>query len=693
VRDISPSFDPTPEDMPVIAEIVRRVDGLPLAVELAAARTKALPLAALLDRMEQRLPLLSGGWRDLPMRQQTMRDTIGWSYDLLDATGQVAFRRLSVFVGGFTLEAAESMLSGLLEPIEVLDQLTSLIEQSLLQQQTGPDGAPRFHMLETVREYAFNRLESAGETDITLRRHAGIVLALAESAEPEITGPNQAAWLERLDREKGNIRGALDWATQQSDIDTATRIAAAIWLYWRRRGYLTEGRAQLARIIELAPGPDTTEARCIVRTGVSVLAMYQGDYDLAVKHGSTALENWRRRGNQKWIGRTLLGLAIVALYQDDYTTARTLGEESLAPFASIDDRWGTGRLLTHLGMIAWVQGRHTEGAAHYDDALAQLRQVGDTAGIFDVLLEMGKGASDEGDLARASALFEEGLTLASSLNDADGQSAALTELGVAALRSGDHVRATDLLLQATALAQQNGDRRQLAYLAAHRGDVEFATGALANAATRYAEALELFLPMGNRVGIAQSLEAIGRCAAAAGALTPAVRLLATSAVMFQVIGATPPPARDPAATAETIRPRLPAPAFAQAWDEGQNRDFEQAASEALALATTPSAQPAADFPPAASPAAPFGLTPRELDVLALLQDGLTDREIADVLSISERTAGNHVQHAMQKLGVTSRTAAATFALRHAVVPTETKRSGGTVRPPERPRSSESIDRN
>ncbi|HET9661382.1 MAG TPA: tetratricopeptide repeat protein [Thermomicrobiales bacterium] len=666
-RDVAPEFDPAPETMPVIAEIVLRVDGLPLAIELAAARIKALPPAALLDRLERRLPLLSGGWRDLPMRQQTMRDTIGWSYDLLDEPSQATFRHLGVFIGGFTLESAEAMLAGFPEPVDTLDQLTSLIEQSLLRQRTGPDGTPRFQMLETVREYARDRLDAAQESDAALRHHAEIVLALAEAAEPEITGPDQAAWLDRLDREKDNIRAALDWSIRQPEIDIANRIGAAIWLYWRRRGYLSEGRTQLDRILALAPGPDVTEARCIVRTGAAVLAMYQGDYDRALQHGSAALENWRRRGNRKWIGRTLLCLAIVALFRDDYVTARTLGEESLTAFASIDDRWGTGRLLTHLGMIASVQGRRAEGSACYEEALAQLRQVGDIAGIFEVLLEIGKGASDEGDLGRATRHFEEALALASSISDTDGRSAALTELGVVAHRAGDDARAPELLLQATALAQQNGDRRQLAYLAAHLADIEFGLGAIANAAVRSAEALSLFLPMGNRVGIAQSLEAIGRCAAAQGELAPAVRLLASSATMFRAIGATPPPARDPAATAESIRPGLTPEVFDRAWDDGQSLTPEQAAADALAFVTTLTAGSPSEPPPVRSPAADFGLTPREIEILVLLQGGLTDREIAGALSISERTAGNHVQHAMQKLGVTSRTAAAIFALRHDLI--------------------------
>jgi DNA-binding CsgD family transcriptional regulator len=239
---------------------------------------------------------------------------------------------------------------------------------------------------------------------------------------------------------------------------------------------------------------------------------------------------------------------------------------------------------------------------------------------------------------------------------------------VARLR-GDHARATDLLTRATALAQESGDRRQLAYLAWHLGDVDIATGDVGSAAARYAAALGLFLPMGNRVGIAQCLEKLAKCALIRGRLSSAARLLGSSTALFSAIGVTPPPDRDPATDVASLKPRLSPAEFARAWDAGWALSPAAAAAEALALA----ADFAAETPPASggglgeeipSAAATLGLTPRESEVLHLLAAGLSDREIAAALSISERTAGNHVQHAMQKIGVDSRTAAAVFAVRH-----------------------------
>ncbi len=669
-RAVRPEFDPDAESLPAVAEIVRRVDGLPLAIELAAARVKALPPAALLRRLEPRLPLLSGGARDLPLRQQTLRDAIEWSHDLLDDAERALFRRLGVFVGGFTLDAAETVLadpgaSGPDAPTGVLDGITTLIEHSLLRQTAEPDGEPRYRMLETLREYARDRLDASGERDAIQRRHAAFFLALAETDAPGLTGPAPATWLERLDRDTDNLRAALRRSLDRGDIDASTRLGAAMWRFWERRNALIEGRAQLAAMLALPSDPALIAARSSALTGAAALAALQADYDQATRHGEDALAGWRQLGDQRGIARALLGLATVARYQDDYARAESLGDESLVAFRSIDDRWGIGHVLANLGMVAWVQGDHVTGTARYEDALGHLRAVGDDAGVFEVTLELGKGASDAGDQTRATGLLEQCLALSETMGDGASRGEALTELGVVAQRQGDHARSRELFEEAAALAQGNGDRRQLAWLAAHRGNVDVAAGHIGAAASHYAEALDLFLAMNNRVGIAQCLEAIAHCAAMRARPAPALGLLGASAAMFEQIGAIPPPDRDPAIDAASLRAKVSAAEFAEAWDAGRALSPDDAVAAALALAVELAAAPgidAADEP--TSLAATLGLTPREVEVLGLLTDGKSDREIADALSISERTAGNHVQHAMQKIGVDSRTAAAVYAVRN-----------------------------
>jgi len=691
-RAILPDFALNEQTLPAVTEIVRRVDGLPLAIELAAARIKALPPAALLQRLEQRLPLLSGGARDLPLRQQTMRDTIGWSHDLLTDAERTLFRRLGVFVGGFTLDAAEAIATGMpnnadglqSSSMDTLDGVTALIEHSLLRQVPGSGNDPRYHMLETVREYARDLLDASDERDELRRRHAAYFLAMAEAGEPGLTGPIQAAWLERLDREKDNLRAALHWTVMRAETDMATRLGAVLWRFWERRRELIEGRAQLEQILALAPGQASLAARCSVLTGAGVLAALEADYDRADRYSHEALSGWRLLDNQQGVARALLCLTTVARYRDDYTTAERIGQEALSAFRSLDDRWGAGHALANLGMVAWVQGDHATGTARYEEALHHLCAVGDTSGVFAVVLELGKGASDAGDLARATTLLEECLALSEATGDGASLGETLTELGVVAHRRKDDIRAADLLMRAAALAQEHGDRRQLAWVTSHRGNVEVAMGNVEAAAARYAEALTLFRSMDNRVGATQCIEAIARCASMRGRGLQAIRLFASCAASFRALGATPPPDRDPTADAESLRTETAPEAFANAWDAGQSLDPGDAATEALALAAdlirgghgdatqvmSPETTEAGAGPPSApetdvsSSVSALGLTPREIEVLRLLAEGMSDREIAASLSISERTAGNHVQHAMQKIGVESRTAAAVFAVRH-----------------------------
>ncbi len=433
-RDIQPDFRLSAETIPAIAEIVRRLDGLPLAIELAAARIKALPPAAILQHLEQRLPLLSGGARDLPLRQQTMRDTIGWSYDLLDEAEQALFRRLAVFVGGFTLEAARATGGGVdherrnspapLSPY-LLDGITSLIEHSLLRQRAGRDGVPRYQMLETIREFGWEQLTTSGEAEAVRHAHAVWCVALAEEAEPALWGAGLIEWLDRLDRERNNFRAALHWSLNQVDVETALRLGASLWRFWQRRGYLSEGRSQLTTILACTPSPASYASGCSVLIGAGVLAMLQGDYDQAIRLSNASLAGWQQLGDQRGIARSLFCLATVARYRDDYAGAQMLGIESLATFRAIDDRWGIGHVLTHLGMVAWVQGDHATGNAYYEEALAHLRDNGDQSSIIEVLLELGKGACDDGDLARATTLFEECQALSATIGDSAGRGAAI----------------------------------------------------------------------------------------------------------------------------------------------------------------------------------------------------------------------------------------------------------------------------
>ncbi|MFN8660955.1 MAG: tetratricopeptide repeat protein [Thermomicrobiales bacterium] len=686
---VRPEFTLTPGTLSVVAEIVNRVDGLPLAIELAAARVKALPPAALLQRLDMRLPLLRGGARDLPLRQQTMRDTIGWSYGLLSLPEQAFFRQLAVFAGGFTLDAAEALGAGLARaggemqtrtPYDTMEIIASLIDHSLLRQESGSGDEVRFGMLETIREFGWEQLTANGEVAATQRVHAAWCLAIAETAEPALWGADQGRWLDHLDLEKDNFRAAQHWTLEQGEIRAAMKLGAALWRFWHRRGYVSEGRSQLANILAHPADPGSLAERCSVLTAAGILAAHQGDYDQARQHSEEALTGWRQLEDQRGAARALLCLATVARFQDDYEEAESLGHDSLAAFRVINDRWGIGHALIHLGMVSWVRGKHPAGTAHYQEALDHLRDIGDESGIFEVLIELGKGACDAGALAQATTLFEQCLALAAAMNNAASRGAALTELGVVARLQGDYTGAAAMFMEALALARGNGDRRQVAYLAAHLGDVNVAAGDIAGAAARYVEALDLFLPMGNRVGIAHSLRAVARCAAHRGHFADAIHLCGSSAAMFSGIGVAPPPDRDPTSDAQSLRSHVSPAEYATAWEAGWSQSVAEAVTAALAAANALAAETTDEAPRESVPPSiqtgltdpsgnvpDFGLTPREIEVLKLLVEGLSDREIAESLFLSPRTVGWHVNHVLTKLDAPSRTAAATAAVRRGLV--------------------------
>ncbi|MGB3328857.1 MAG: LuxR C-terminal-related transcriptional regulator [Thermomicrobiales bacterium] len=692
-RAIDPAFDPDDEAMATVEAIVRRVDGLPLAIELAAARTKALPPVALLQRLEQRLPVLRGGARDLPLRQQTMRDTIRWSYDLLDDTERTLFRQLGVFVGGFTLAAAEAIApaapgigSDASPPWEdgVLEGIQALIEHSLLRQTAGSEIEPRYRMLETVREYARDHLLSSNDVTTLHQRHADYFLAYAAEGAPELAGPVDDQWVLQIEREMDNLRAAIAWAVDQGNRALAMELGAVLWRYWEHRGYLAEAGSQLDRILALGAPKPRSRAHCSVTTGAAVLAAQRGDYERADTLAADSLGGWEDMGDPEGIGRALLCSSTIARYRDDYPRAQRLGETSLQEFEKTGNAWGCGHALTHLGMIAWVQGDHVLGTSHFERALAALRQVHDDAGIFDVVLELGKGTSDRGDLDQAAAHFEECLILAVHMGDEARRGATLGELGVVALRKGDAGQARELFAEAMALAKVHRDERQVAYLDTHLADIDVATGALADAANHYLAALERFVRMGNQVGVAQCAHGLAQCAMGTGHVEVAVQLLGSSMHLFAATGAMPPPERDPDRDAESLKPHLSPEAFLAALEAGRQAEPSALLAIARALAaaipaherdepsriepdgasTGPDLTSNDDVPATTTSAATFGLTPREVDVLRLLAEGMSDRQIAEALSISERTAGNHVQHAMQKIDVDSRTAAAVFAVRN-----------------------------
>ncbi len=634
-REARPDFALTEANGPAVVEICRRLDGLPLAIELAAARAKLLSPPAMVARLDRRLPLLTGGPRDLPARQQTLRDTMAWSYDLLSEPHRALFRRLTVFAGGFTLEAAEAVTRGEVRgakpgasdrhpapPVphpgmDILDGISTLVNESLLEQVAGGDGdepaGPRFGMLETVREYGREQLAAAGEEPRTRAAHAAVFLDLVERAEPQLVGPDQGLWLDRLEADHGNLRAALDWAMDPGagswvagaredrplpvsrdqsgtqyppPAELGLRLAGALWLFWFMRGHLAEGRARLRQALTAGAAPPPVRAKAL--TGAGALAEAQGDL----------------------------------------AAAETLLEESLALYRALDDRRGLGSALLFRGLVAF----------------------------------------DRGDDARAEALCHDGLVLAREVGDAWGAAVALAQLGLLALRRADHGRADGLLDESAALFRSLGNRWGVAMATGNRGVVAFDRGDHAGAADLLRETLTLFRDLGDAWGVGAYLEVPARVAASRDQAERAARLFGAATAFREAIGAPLKATYGDSHTRHVaaVRAALGADAFATAWATGRAMTMAEAiayACEALpdtSRAGSPSGATAARVRPA-------GLTARELDVLRLLAEGRSDREIAEALFIGHRTVATHVANILAKLEVPSRTGAVAHALRAGLV--------------------------
>jgi predicted ATPase len=435
-RAVKADFSVTNENAPAVAEICARLDGLPLAIELAAARIRVLPPHKMLERLGYRLKLLRGGARDLPTRQQTLRGTIDWSYELLEEDEKTLFGRLSVFSGGRTLEAIEEIC----DPegdLEVLEEIESLAEKSLLRQEEGPDGESRFVMLETVHEYAREKLEESGEAEGIKRAHAQHFLALAEEAEPELNGPDQLEWLERLEAEHDNMRAALAWALEFGETELALRLGNGLWWFWYVRGHISEGRVWLEAALE-------------------------GDGDVSVAERAWALT----------------GAGVLMIEQhDDLERATALLEEALALSRDVGDRWTEAGVLSNLATAAIGKGDHGRAADILEAGEKLYRSLGDRGRLAPCLANQGYIALIQGDHKRARKLIEESLVLARETEDKWMIAMALANLGFATLHYGDHEQAAALLLEGLELGRELGDKMTqaeclegLACVAATRGE-------------------------------------------------------------------------------------------------------------------------------------------------------------------------------------------------------------------------------
>jgi non-specific serine/threonine protein kinase len=634
---VDPSFTLSGENALAVAGLCVRLDGLPLALELAAARIRHLPVRAMLLHLEHGLSILALDARDRPARHRTLGEAIGWSYDLLDRDEQALFRRLSIFVGGCTLGAAEAVCAGpesqagdgeSATGAAILDRLGSLVDKSLLRLEQAVHAEPRFLMLETIREFAHQQLQTLGEADEAAQRHADYYLALAEQAAPRLYTAEQQTGLHRLGQESPNIRVALAWSrSKPTATELWTRLATALGWFWWLHDDLSEGRQWLERVIATIPADSDSPAQLRTRTNAlntaGMLARGQGDYERATALLEEGLCAARRSGDRREIAWSLISRAAVATDQVDRRHGVELSEEAIAICRELGEDWLAGLALYWLGFMACGSGEYERASEYQEASLALRRRIGDIWGIAWSLHDLGLIALGQNEYPRAHARLSEGLVLLRQLNHQRGVAWSLNGLGAVALATGDTAGARSLLTEGLTLRREQGDKR----------------------------------------GIAESLEYLGAIARIVGEAERGARLLGAAAALREAIGAPRWPVERAREEQERVASRraLGGTAFDAAWAEGWKMTLESAVADALANVTVPASGPT-DEDVRDEQRSP--LTPREREVAALIARGCSNRQIAAALVISPHTAERHVERILAKLNCSSRAEIAAWTIRH-----------------------------
>ncbi len=697
-QSIQPTFQITSTNARPLAEVCIRLEGLPLAIELAAARITLFPPQALLARLTQRLQLLTSGTRDVPARQQTLRNTIAWSYNLLDEKEQRLFRRLAIFVGGCTLEAGEAICETLGDGTgKVLDAVASLIEKSLLQQTEQEGEEPRLRMLETIREYALEVLKASGELETSQQAHAAYYLSLAEQAEAELEGPRQVRWLERLEQEYDNLRAVFRWGlSPESDEEDehrrelTLRLGGALGQFWILRSHLSDGRTFLEQAIAASPraasvpqakalsaaaylaivqfdkraevlaeeglalcqqvGDQARIASCLCLYILGICAMWRGEYGRArvLLQESAAL--FRTLGNKYHLGWSLVLQGVTDHAQGEYIGARAYYEEALALFSDLGIAEGRAMMHFLLGLLLFYrQGDALSARSFLEESSRIFREEGNTAGVAVSLTRSAEVALlGQGNLAAAYVLAEEALGLFGELSYKGGMAEALFVLARVQARQGNYPAARSRYEAILTLAREGDDKRNIhiVYRVEHSRDVP----------VRPRED-------DDQLNIPFYVEGLAEVVAAQGEGAWAARLWGAAEAMREGIHAPLPKVfcteyEHAIAAARTQVGEKP---FTTAWAQGRAMTLEQVlTTQGQATLTGSPSAPSART----SPLCPDGLTPREVEVLQLLARGLTNTQIAEELVVSLLTVKAHLRSIYNKLGVTSRSAATRYALEH-----------------------------
>jgi predicted ATPase/serine/threonine protein kinase len=539
---VTHEFALTKENAPAVAAICSRLDGLPLAIELAAARIKLLSPSAMLTRLESRLNMLTGGARDLPTRQQTLRNTVDWSYGLLNGTEQTLFRRLSVFTGGCTLEGVEAVCDTKGDlGLDVLDGMASMLDKSLAQQVEQVDNETRFFMLSTIREYALERLVDSEDEFATRRAHAAYYLVLAEEGAEDMAAHPE--WLDRFEVEHDNFRLAIDYLIKTGDADWGLRIGAALFRFWETREHLTEGRDAIVRVLALKGAAARPKLRARLLFAAAVLAGEQGDYGSAQKMFEDSLATCVELNDNRGVAVALNALAVITRDRGEIDAASLLFERCVAIWKDLGDPADIARALSNLASVMKSQGEYERASSLYDECLTMFRKVGDGAGVAWTLNYQGDVAREKADFVAARSFCEQSLSEFRQLRDSWGIASTLSDLASLSCDQGN-----------------NAEARRL-----------------------YGESIKVFQELGHKRGIARALECLAVSAAAQSNAEQSLHLAGAAAALRQRLGAPLTPAEQPRLekALEFARRTLGNAAGLTVWMEGWAMPVEQAVREAL----------------------------------------------------------------------------------------------------------------
>jgi predicted ATPase/tRNA A-37 threonylcarbamoyl transferase component Bud32 len=508
-RAVRPDFAPAGDETRAIAELCARLDGLPLAIELAAARVKLLSPLAMLARLDRRFDLLSTGGPDRPARHQSLRQALAWSYDLLTTENQTLFRRIAVFVGGCALDDTVSLSKTLgSDGVDALEACTSLLDHSLLVREDGPGGLPRLRLLETIREFAFERLEASGEADRARRAHAGLFLALAEQSEPHMTGPDQAARFDQLELEHDNLRAALSWAQTNDEPDIALRLGSALWRFWAARAHLREGRERLEQVLAMPGGKRRTLLRARVLNGAATLIDETCDYSRALPLVEESVAIAREHNDRPLMAIVLNNLAWTLVLMGDSARAETLCEDALKLNRELADPRGIAVALNNLAwFFTWSRGDYDRACALHEESLEWRRVHGDLRGIAFTMTNLARADLKRGALDRAPRLLEEARTTLEDLHDRALLAWTLSAQGILEHASGRPAAAFDRFEASIELLRPLGNVFALAAALVDDAALALDQGARDRALRDLEEALPLMRRTGHCSGLSEGLRA------------------------------------------------------------------------------------------------------------------------------------------------------------------------------------------